>query len=134
MKQRPFRGKNGFTLIELTLAVVISAIIIIPLAMVIAESAVNTLLPLHYQVASSLLEGELERVANLKFKDVDGEGPTSFTGDFSQYSYQVSYYYVDAGDLDTQSASPATAYKRAVITVGRPGFPSVSAVTIATDN
>ena len=78
--------KKGFTLLELILSIAIVAIIVTPLSILISETVVNTFLPEYYQVASSLLEGELERVTNLRFGDFANDGPTNFTGNFSHYT------------------------------------------------
>jgi len=126
--------KNSFTLIELILSITIATIILTPLSMVIVESVVNAFLPEHYETASALLGGELERVANLRFANVVDESSTSFTGNFSQYSYQVDVDYVNGNALNTSVSPTVTAYKRAEITISHSGFPDVVAVTVVTDN
>ncbi|PIU40866.1 MAG: hypothetical protein COS99_08145 [Candidatus Omnitrophica bacterium CG07_land_8_20_14_0_80_42_15] len=134
-KSGKYRNSDkGLTLIELIMTIVIASVILIPVSVVIIESVQNAFLPEHFIAVSSLLESELERVTNLRFSNVVNEGPTEYTGNFSDYSHQVSYYYVDSGNLNTLSASPSTNYKRIQITVSRPGFPSVEAVTLATNN
>ncbi len=127
------RLKRGFTLIELIMAVIISAVILIPVSAVVIESLLNTIHPEYFTIASFLLEREIERVSSLRFSEVADEGPISYSGNFSSYAYQVSFYYVNAGSLNTQVAGP-TDYKRVTVTISRAGFPSVSAVTLATDN
>jgi prepilin-type N-terminal cleavage/methylation domain-containing protein len=126
-------AKKGITLIELIMAIVIAAIILIPLSVVIVESVTHTIIPEHYTIASSLLEREMDRVSALRFSTVANEGPTSYAGSFSNYSRQVSFYYVNAGALNTQVVGP-TGYKRVTITISRTGLPFVSAVTLVTDN
>lgn len=125
--------KNGFTLIELIMTIVIGAIILIPVSVLVVESVTNTIMPEHFAIASSLLEREIERVSNLRFSAVANEGPTSYGGNFSEYLRQVSFYYVNSGALNTQVAGP-TDYKRVTITISRSGLPSVSAVTLLTNN
>ena len=124
--------KSGLTLIELVIVIIIGAVILVPLGAVVVQAANKAFLPEHYTIASGLLEGVVERVANLRFSDVAAESG-SFTGIFSNYSYDVSFYYVAGSDLTAQSPS-ATAYKRALITISRSGFPSLSAVTLITDH
>jgi prepilin-type N-terminal cleavage/methylation domain-containing protein len=128
------KGKQGFTLIELIIVIAIAAVIITPLSIFLFEASTRTLFPEHYQIASSLLEGRLEEISGRRFNSVVNEGPTSFTGDFSRYSYQISFYYVDGSSLNSPSASPTTDYKRVLITVSRAGLPDVSAVTVVTNN
>ena len=84
-------------------------------------------------MSSSLLESELERLVNLRFAEVINEGPINYTGDFSNYSYEISFYYVAGNDLNTQSLTP-TEYKRAEIRIFHLGFPTIKAVTLITNN
>ena len=128
MKRRP-----GFSLIELVMAIVIAAIVLTPTSMVVYESLRNTFLPEHLTIASSLLDGQIERVSNLRFNDVNNEEPVSYTGDFSDYSYEVSFYYVEGNDLNTQSPTP-TDYKRVLISVFHSGFPAITATTLVTNS
>ncbi len=123
---------KGLTFIELIIVIIIGAVILVPLGAVVVQSVNKAFLPEHYTVSSGLLEGELERVSNLRFANVAAESG-SFTGDFSNYSYDVSFYYVTGSDLITPSPT-VTAYKRALVTISRSGFPSLSAVTLITDN
>lgn len=125
--------KNGFTLIELIMTIVVGAIILIPTSVVLVESVTHTRMPEHYTTASALLDREIERVSDLRFSAVANEGPAAYGGNFSDYSRQVSFYYVNSGALNTQVAGP-TDYKRITITISRSGFPSVSAVTLTTNN
>jgi prepilin-type N-terminal cleavage/methylation domain-containing protein len=129
-----FRQQKGFTLIELIISITIAAIVVLPLSIFIMEVIARTIMPEYYQVAASLLEGELERVTNLRFTDITNEGPTNFTGNFNNYSYQVSFYYVNPGDLNTSVSPTVTDYKRVTITVSRTSFPNVSAVTVRANN
>jgi len=125
---------RAFTLIELMITIVIAAIIITPLTVLMMQVVTNSILPEHYQIATSLLEGEIEKVANLRFDSVIDEGPTSYAGDFAGYSYQVDAEYVNANALNTSVSPTATAYKKVSITISRTAFPDVSAVTLVTDN
>jgi prepilin-type N-terminal cleavage/methylation domain-containing protein len=127
-------AQRGLTLIELVMAIIIGAVILIPVSVVVVESVRNAFLPEHLTIASGLLEREIGRVTNLRFGDVDNDGPNAYTGNFSDYSYQVSYYYVDGGDLITLSGSPPTDYKRVTITISRSGYPNITGVTLVTNN
>lgn len=113
MRRKEIHNK-GLTLIELIITIVIAAIVLLPTSMVVVESVRHAHLPEYYTIASSLLEREVERVTNLRFGAVTNEGPTSYSGNFSNYSYQLSFYYVNAGDLNTQVTGP-TDYKRVTI-------------------
>ncbi|NQT47144.1 MAG: type II secretion system protein [Candidatus Omnitrophica bacterium] len=124
---------KGLTLIELVMAIVIAAIVLTPTSIVIVESVRNAFLPEHLTIASSLAEREIERVTNLRFSEVAADSNT-YTGDFSDYSWDVDFYYVAGNDLNTSVSPAVTGYKRVTITISRPGFPDVSAVTVLTDN
>jgi prepilin-type N-terminal cleavage/methylation domain-containing protein len=119
----------GFTLVELVVAIVLGAIILIPTSVVVVEAMMKSVNPEYFTTASFLLEQELERVENLRFSEVANQGPTAYTGNFSTYSYQVSFYYVNPGALNTQVAGP-TDYKRVTISIARLGLPSLSAVAL----
>lgn len=130
----------GFTLIELIMAIVIGSIILIPTSVVVVESLRNTFLPEYYTIASSLLEEKIEETTNLRFGAIPNDiVPISFGGAFSDYSYQVTYYYVDGdGNLNSKVAEPGdpigTDYKRVEIAISRAGFPEVRSTTLATNN
>lgn len=129
---------KGFTLIELVIATVIAAIILIPTSVVVVQSLRNTFFPEHFTVASSLLEDRIEWVNSLRFEDVDLLGTAGhFGAGFSDYSYKVVVTYVDADKLNGPFGPQdpqGTNYKRVDITILRSGFPTVSATTLRTNN
>ena len=126
-------NKKSFTLIEVMMAVGVAAIILTPLSILIIQATTRAQIPEHYQIASALLEEELERVASLRFAEVVTSSG-SFPGSFSHYSYQVNVDYVDGNDLTTPSGSPPTDYKRVLITVSRTGLPDLTATAAITNN
>lgn len=130
-----FRGKNqrGLTLVELVMTIIIASVVLAPTSIITVASIRGARLPEHYAIASSLLEREIERVGNLRFSAVVNEGPTAYTGNFSSYSYQVSFSYVNSANLNVTVAG-ATDFKRATVTISSPGLPALSAVTIVTNH
>lgn len=127
-------NKNpGLTLIELILTMVVAAIVLVPASIAVVESVCHSHWPEHYTIASALLQREAERIAHLRFSAVVNEGPLSYGGNFSNYSYQVNCCYVDSGGLNTAVPGP-TDYKRVTLTILRSGFPDISAVTVVTNN
>ena len=126
--------KKGFTLVELIMVIAIGAIILVPTALVVVESLRSTFLPEYYTIASSLLEDRVEWVTNLRFAEVVNSGPTSFSGNFSGYSYQVTVNYVQPADLNTPVDPTATDYKRVQVAILHSGFPDVTATTLRTNN
>jgi hypothetical protein len=125
---------KGFSFIVFLICIAIAAIILTPLSFVVFESVTNSLLPEYYQIASSLLEGEVERVTNMRFSQIDDVAQTSYAGGLSRYSYRIDAEYVASGDLNTIVSPTVTDYKRIEITVSCFGFPDVNAVTVVTNN
>lgn len=125
--------KSAVTLVELTIFIVVIAIVLAGVGIVIVNSLKNTALPEYYTIASSLAKREMERVVNQRFFSIVSEGPINYTGNFSQYSYQVVVNYVNGKALNTPVPG-ATNYKRIQIIIRRAGFPDVSLVTLATNN
>jgi len=125
---------RGFTLVELIVAIVIGAIILIPTSFVVVESVRNTFLPEYFTIASSLLEDRIEWVSGLRFNDLTDQGPTAFAGKFDNYFYQIAVNYVDSGELNTPVDPIKTDYKRAQIIISHPGFPDLTAITLLTNN
>ena len=131
--QKPEK-RQSFTLIELIIVIIIGTVILIPTSVVVAKSLRNTFLPEHFTIASSLLEDRLEWVGNQRFNSVTDTGPTGFSGNFSDYSYEITVNYVDSSDLNTSVDPTVTEYKRVQITILRSGFPDLSAITLVTNN
>ena len=87
---------RGFTLIELAMAIVIIAIAIAPLSVILGNIISKTVLPEVLNVSNYLAEQELERISTLRFSQINSQAQTSYAGNFSRYSYQITVTAVPA--------------------------------------
>lgn len=118
-------------MIELIIAIVVLSIAIGTLGNVLANMTTQAVLPRSLNTSTHLAEQELERVSGLRFSAVANEGPTSYTGNFSDYSYQVAVSAVPA----TLATDPAQAqYKQVAVTVSHATGGSVTLTTVVTNN
>ncbi|MDD5070390.1 MAG: hypothetical protein PHV17_06640 [Candidatus Omnitrophica bacterium] len=124
--------KKSLSLAELVMVIVIASIIMIPLSLIVSEALRRTFLPEHLTISTSLLEGELEKISNLRFDQVINQ-TGNYSGIFSRYSFNNSFYYVNPGDLNSPAAN-VTDFKRLTISISRAGFSDVKAVTLVTKN
>lgn len=127
-------SQSGITLVELVIFIIVVAIVSMPLSVILKNTLSETVLPEHYTIASSLARKEVENVVNLQFSTITDVAETSYTGNFSQYSYEISVDNVAGDDLNTPVADDSTDYKRVEITIKRSGFPDVAVVTLITNN
>jgi len=129
----PLRQKDktrGFTLIEIVIAIVILSIALGTLLTVIANVTQQTVVPEFLNGASYLAERQFEQVTNRRFADVVSQGWTSFTGNFSDYAYQLNVGPVPV----SLAADPGmTQYKQVEITVRHSSAGAVSLYTIVTN-
>lgn len=116
-------------MIEVVIAMVVIAIAVGTLLAVLAEMTNATVMPEVVNIATHLAERELDRVSGLRFSAVANEGPTSYTGAFSNYSYQVTVSAVPAAI----AVDPGmTQYKQVQVTVTPTTAGAVSLTTLLT--
>ena len=123
--------QKGFSLIEMVIAIVVLTIAVGTLLVVFGDVLSSTVMPEIVNVSSELAERELERVSGLRFSSVVNEGPTSYTGSFSNYSYQVT---VSAVPLALANDAGMTQYKQVAITVSHATAGAVTLTTVVTNN
>lgn len=99
-KKTELVGKQGFTLIETVISIVVIGIIMYSAIAVFITSGVKGLNVEVFTVAQSLAEGKLEEAMAQDFGNVTSESETGFPGDLSNYSYEVVVNYVSAEALD----------------------------------
>ena len=125
------KNNRGLTLIEIIIILTIIGFaipaILTAFARIVATGAdVKTA-----DVATNLAAEKMEEIIkNKKFVDLVSEGPADFTGDFSQYNYQVIVDYVDAANLDTP-AGGQTDFKRIRTIITKDGLSNFN-VTLTT--
>ena len=82
-------------------------------------------------VSTDLAEQQLERVTGQRYSQVINEGPTSFTGNFSNYSYQISVSAVPAA-LATDPGM--VQYKQVQVSVSHVSAGTVNLRTVVTNH
>lgn len=116
--------KLGFTLLELVMIIVVSAIIFTGISIPLRTMLVQGVAPEYQTIASMLGERELERVVGYRFSAlaIGVSGPAAFPSPYSNYSYTIQADYVNGpNNLDSVSG-PATGYKRIRIRVTHPSI------------
>lgn len=108
--------RNGFTLIEVILVMIILGVCLTPFCILIVNVVQKNVLSQAQATAVALAEREIERVTSLRFSAVDDAAEAAFASPFNNYSYQVIADYVNTNDLNTAVAGP-TDYKRVQVRV-----------------
>lgn len=114
-------NREGFTIIEAVLAIVLVASAFISLSYLISNT---TLFNINLDMSTTSIMLAREKMAETMAKDFDDiteVAQTDFGGDFSSYRYQIAVDYVNPGDLDTPVVGP-TNYKRVVVTISGVGW------------
>ncbi len=131
------KKEKGYTLVEVTLAIVLMAIVLPPLLQWFAQMTVTAAELDRLPIATSLASGLMEEVKSRKFDELDAKSPDgnwsaplgpdageatkssfddvddfegwaqTFTGEFSGYAATVTVDYVAVNDLNTTLAIPA---------------------------
>jgi prepilin-type N-terminal cleavage/methylation domain-containing protein len=94
-KLRRFFKKNtlsnqGFTLIEIIMAIVVISLAIVPIILVLPGVLKDTAIVEYMDIGSRLAEQQIERVLSLPFSSVVATATTAYTGDFSDYNYSIA--------------------------------------------
>ncbi len=111
--------KQGFSLIEAILAVVIIACSFLGLVIVISNTTLGNVRLDASTTSTFLARGKMAEMMAKDFSALTSLPTTTFgntIGSFSSYSYTVTVTYVDVGNLDTAVAGP-TSYKRVDLSV-----------------
>ncbi len=120
--------KKGFTIIELIIVIIVLGICFAPIAVLFRNVSIKYATSEIMQIATALAEQEMERVTSLRFSSVIAEGPTLFTGNFSNYSYQVRVSTATIGAV----SYPQNRYKRVDLDVSSGIIGRVRLTTIVT--
>ncbi|MFH1414388.1 MAG: type II secretion system protein [Candidatus Omnitrophota bacterium] len=106
--------KRGFTLIELTLVIVIMGLVCAGLAALIYQTLQGTHKPEVITIATALAKKEAERVIRFDFAnlvDENRDSPLAYSGDLSQYSREVRVDSIDTVQPDLGSDPTMETYK-----------------------
>ncbi len=132
-----FKAKTmrGFTLIELIMVIVVSAILLLGISIPLRVVLVQGVAPEYQAVASMLAERELERISDLRFSTIVSIPATPFIAPFDDYSYSIVVNYVNGpNNLDVVTDPLVTDYKRIKIIVSHPATDNVVTTTLLTQN
>lgn len=125
---------RGFTLIETIISMVVIGIAFLGLLAVITGVFTHATRDEVMSIATMLAKGEMERVTRLSFASVVDEnrdGPASFSGNFSNYSWQVR---VDAVPAAIVTDPTMASYKQVEVRITNTIAGDVSLKTIVTNN
>lgn len=127
-------GRQGFSLIEAVLVIVVVGIALTPFSILVVQITAKHAATLVQQTSVMLAESELERVMQQPFFNITNESQVSFGGDFSAYRYQVVVDYVNGTNTAALYVPVAgtTDYKRVQIQVVNTGLPDYGNITVTT--
>lgn len=134
--RQKIRQTAGVTLIELLMSIVILAVALPPLLMVLSTVAMDSNVNEVADAASYLAERELERILSQRFDAIVDEGPTNYTGNFSDYSYQVTvsaFTVSDPAAITNVCGFDTSECKRIQIDIDHANGANVYLTTIATN-
>ncbi|MEA3492765.1 MAG: type II secretion system protein [Candidatus Margulisiibacteriota bacterium] len=119
------KNKRGFSLIEVVISITVLAIVLYALIAVFITTGVKGVNVEIFTVAQSLAEGKLEETMALSFNNVTSESETNFSGNLSDFSYEIISNYVSGEALDTP-VGYSTDYKKIEVLIRHPdlGIPT----------
>jgi prepilin-type N-terminal cleavage/methylation domain-containing protein len=93
-------SRNGFTLVELVLAVVITSIAVYALLIVFTTATYKNVDLEYLGKGLYLANGKLEEVGSRRYSSITNEAWSPFEGDFSDFNSMVEFCYVSPEALD----------------------------------
>lgn len=124
--------KNGFTLIELIISIIVISICVIPIAVMYQQALQGSLETKVLTVATSLAEEKMEEILRLGYSGISNVGLNNFPKPFDDYNYEVIVHYVEASDLDTSVDPTETDYKNIEVQVTH-AIQTVTLTSLLTD-
>ena len=127
------KKKNGFTLIETIIFIVIASLGFLVLSAsytsVLEDSATGEYL----SVATALCEGKMEEILDTHaFATIPNIAQTAFSAPFDNYNYQVAWYYVNPPNLTVDAGTP-TDYKIVQVSVDHTCIQPIRLTTLMAD-
>jgi len=127
------RARNGFTLVETIISVVVIGIAFLGLLAVFTGTYTRAVYGDALTTATMLADGEMERVKGLGFasvSDQNRDAPVAFGGNFSNFFWQVR---VDAVPVAIATDPTMTNYKKVEVRVSNGIIGYVSINTVVTN-
>ncbi len=116
MKNKFMKNRNGFTLIGLIIFMVVVGIALPPLLMVAYNAVENSVAEEILLNSTNLANEVMDEIKIMVFSNIVSQSNQAFTGNFSNYSYDLTVYYVSSPNYDTD-AGTTTKYKHVNIVV-----------------
>jgi type II secretory pathway pseudopilin PulG len=105
------KNKNGFTIIEVIIFIVIASVGFLILSATYTSVLEYNATGENLSVATSLCEGKMEEVLDThSFDTIANVAQTAFASPFGSYTYQVAWIYVNPTNLQVDAGTP-TDYK-----------------------
>lgn len=120
------KAKNGFTLAELIISIIIISLSVLSMALIFQETLRGSPAVKAMTIATALAEEKIDEVLRLGYAGVNNTGPTNFPSPFSDYSFQIVVHYVDATGLDTSVDPLQTEYRNVEVRVMHSGIANIS--------
>jgi len=113
------KQQQGFTLVESVITLVVLGLVFYAVLSIFITSNVKSVNVEIFTVAQSLAEAKIEETMALSFLSVTNESSTAFSGELSNYSYEIVSDYVSTEALDLPVVYE-TDYKRVQVLIRHP--------------
>jgi prepilin-type N-terminal cleavage/methylation domain-containing protein len=119
-------GRNGFTIVEVTIAIVVAGIVILPLLTFFANVLLKHNNVVSPSVGMYLAKSKMEKVVGMHFDHITDEAQSSFGGVFSDFRSQVWVYNVTREAITVPVGSTLTTHKWIKVRVTNDNQPAMS--------
>ncbi len=125
--------KPGFTLVELSITVIVATIAVYSLLTIFMTAATENVGSESLSMAFYLASGKLEEVSSKSYDDIVSVDPTPFGSGFADFSSAVVVHFVSSEVLDDPVATDF-GYKKVIVKVNSTNLTStVEVETLVTD-
>lgn len=125
------KEKKGFTLIELIIVITLSSLFLLPLMFYLRNTVEHSGYSYIMGTASFLAQGKLEETVRQGVLPSASSG--SFNSPYDDYSYSVSWDYVDSTNLDLVVAPGPTECKLITVSVSNPSISTINLSRLVCD-
>ena len=135
----PIRGEGGFTLVEVIVAIVMFAVMVIYLGQIYANSTSYVVKQGDRRKATFLAQEKLEEISAMDFSTVEAMSDTTENdaGGYGGFTRTTSFDYVDDNDFSSVLTGTVTNAVRVTVVVGssqgEQGFQDLTLQNVITD-
>jgi Tfp pilus assembly protein PilV len=127
------KNNHGLTLIEVVIFISVASVGFLILSASYTHILEHNTTGQYLSVATTLCEGKMEEMmATCSFDTISNISSTAFNSPFDAYTYQVTWFYVDFSNLNTD-AGGSTDYKNVQVSVDHGCIEPVTMTTILAD-